>query len=120
MRIINEITKNPSRIIFANPVKMCTHIQYARSHDVDMMTFDCEEELHKIRLYHPKAKLVLRLAVDDSESICKFNSKFGCELNDVKEILILAKTPKLNVMGLVFMLEVVVEIQQNFMKLLKL
>lgn len=102
MRIINEITENPSRIIFANPVKMCTHIQYARSHDVDLMTFDCEEELHKIRLYHPKAKLVLRLAVDDSESVCKFNSKFGCELENVKEILNLAKTLKLSVIGFSF------------------
>jgi ornithine decarboxylase len=102
MRIVNEITNDPSKIIFANPVKMCSHIQYARSHDVDLMTFDCEEELHKIRLYHPKAKLVLRIAVDDSASLCKFNNKFGCELCDVKEILILAKILKLNVIGFSF------------------
>jgi ornithine decarboxylase len=73
MKMVIEITRDPSRIIFANPCKMSSQIRYARANDVDLMTFDCEEELYKIKLYHPYAKLVLRLAVDDSKSRCKFN-----------------------------------------------
>ena len=73
MKMVIEITKDSSRIIFANPCKMSSQIRYARANDVDLMTFDCEEELYKIKLYHPYAKLVLRLAVDDSASKCKFN-----------------------------------------------
>ena len=102
MRSIIEITKDPSRIIFANPCKMSSQIRYARANDVDLMTFDCEEELYKIKLYHPYAKLVLRLAVDDSKSVCKFNIKFGCKLNQVEELLTIAKTLKLNVTGFSF------------------
>ena len=102
IKSIVEITKDPSRIIFANPCKMSTQIRYARANDVDLMTFDCEEELYKIKLYHPYAKLILRLAVDDSNSLCKFNKKFGCYLNQVEELLIITKTLKLDVIGFSF------------------
>ena len=102
MRSIIEITKDPSRIIFANPVKMTSQIRYARSNDVDLMTFDCEEELYKIKLYHPYAKLILRLAVDDTKSRCQFNKKFGCRLHQVEGLLTIAKTLKLNVVGFSF------------------
>jgi diaminopimelate decarboxylase len=102
MKMIIEITKDPSRIIFANPCKMSSQIRYARANDVDLMTFDCEEELYKIKLYHPYAKLVLRLAVDDSKSRCKFNKKFGCKLAQVEELLNIVKTLKLAVIGFSF------------------
>ena len=102
MKTIIEITKDPTRIIFANPCKMTSQIRYARANDVDLMTFDCEEELYKIKLYHPYAKLVLRLAVDDSKSMCKFNKKFGCKLNQVLELLTISKTLKLDVVGFSF------------------
>jgi len=102
MKMVIEITKDPSRIIFANPCKMSSQIRYARSNDVDLMTFDCEEELYKIKLYHPYAKLVLRLAVDESNSRCKFNKKFGCKLSQVEELLNIVKTLKLDVIGFSF------------------
>ena len=102
MKTIIKITNDPTRIIFANPCKMTSQIRYSRSNDVDLMTFDCEEELYKIKLYHPYAKLVLRLAVDDSKSICKFNKKFGCYLTQVKDLLVIAKTLKLDVVGFSF------------------
>jgi ornithine decarboxylase len=102
MKTIIEITKDPTRIIFANPCKMTSQIRYARANDVDVMTFDCEEELYKIKLYHPYAKLILRLAVDDSKSVCKFNKKFGCTLLQVNELLTIAKTLKLDVIGFSF------------------
>ena len=102
MKTIIEITDDPSRIIFANPCKMTSQIRYARANDVDLMSFDCQEELYKIKLYHPYAKLVLRLAVDESQSVCKFNSKFGCKLDQVEELLQISKTLKLDVVGFSF------------------
>ena len=102
IKTIMEITDDPKRIIFANPCKMSSQIRYARANDVDLMTFDCEEELYKIKLYHPYAKLILRLAVDDSKSLCKFNKKFGCKLDQVEELLKIVKTLKLDVVGFSF------------------
>jgi len=99
---IISITKDPSRIIFANPCKMSNQIKYARANDVDLLTFDSDDELYKIKLYHPHAKLVLRIKVDDSKSRCKFNCKFGCGVEEVDKILMVAKVLKLDVHGVSF------------------
>jgi diaminopimelate decarboxylase len=48
IKTVIEITKDPTRIIFANPCKMSSQIRYARANDVDCMTFDSEEELYKV------------------------------------------------------------------------
>jgi ornithine decarboxylase len=44
------------RIIFANPAKMASHIKYASSAGVDLMTFDSEAELMKIKHVMPHAQ----------------------------------------------------------------
>lgn len=96
------ITSDPSRIIYANPVKMSEQIRYSRANDVDLMTFDSVTELYKTKLYHPYARLVMRIKVDDSGSVCKLSSKFGCTVEEAKELLGVAKTLKLNVVGVSF------------------
>ncbi|KAM7324241.1 hypothetical protein ACRRTK_016546 [Alexandromys fortis] len=45
----------PSRIIFANPCKAISHIQYAARRGVQLLTFDSEEELAKVAQHHPGA-----------------------------------------------------------------
>jgi ornithine decarboxylase len=102
IKSVIELTNDPDKIIFANPCKMSSQIKYARANDVDMMTFDCEEELYKIRLYHPYAKLILRLAVDDSHSLCKFNSKFGCKIENIEKLINLMNTLQLKLIGFSF------------------
>lgn len=104
----NEIAKiidmkvSSDRIIYANPCKMVSQIRFARSHDVDLLTFDSDHELYKLKLYHPDAKLVLRIKTDDSNSVCKFSCKFGCDLEEVESILKIAKNLNLNVVGVSF------------------
>jgi len=102
MKLILEMTNDPSRIIYANPCKMSSQISYAQMNHIDMMTFDCEEELSKIKLYHPTSKLILRLAVDDSNSLCQFNKKYGCKIEEVEGLLKLAKSLHLNIVGFSF------------------
>lgn len=46
----------PSRIIFANPCKAVSHIQFAARCGVQLLTFDNEEELIKLARYHPRAR----------------------------------------------------------------
>lgn len=46
----------PSRIIFANPCKAVSHIQYAARCGVQLLTFDSEEELTKLARHHPGAR----------------------------------------------------------------
>lgn len=104
----NEISKVisadvlPDKIIYANPCKMVEQIKYARANDVDLMTFDSAHELYKIKLYHPSAKLVIRIQTDDSKSRCKFNCKFGVGLDQVDELLQIAKYMELDIVGVSF------------------
>ena len=93
---------DPSNIIYANPCKASGQIKFARSEDVDLMTFDDVHELYKIKLYHPHAKLVLRIKTDDSKSVCKFNCKFGADQSEIKNILQTAKILGLDVVGISF------------------
>jgi ornithine decarboxylase len=102
IKTILKLTNNPSKIIFANPCKLVSHLEYAKEQSVNLLTFDCEEELYKIKKYHPNSRLILRLAVDDSKSIIKFNIKFGCSLNNIEPLLLLAKQLDLNIVGFSF------------------
>ncbi len=104
---VNEINliKNivePNKIIYANPVKEPSCISYARSMDIDLLVVDSENELYKNKLYHPHAEILIRLKVDDSESLCKFSEKFGVDKEDIPKLLTLAKTMSLKVVGVCF------------------
>lgn len=104
----NEISKvisngiSPNKIIYANPCKMVEQIKYARANDVDLMTFDSPHELYKIKLYHPSAKLIIRIQTDDSKSRCKFNCKFGVSLEQVEDLLQMCKYMELDIVGVSF------------------
>jgi ornithine decarboxylase len=93
---------SPSRIIYANPTKMKSHITYAKSSGVDLMTFDNIFELEKIGEHFPNSRLLLRIITDDSQSICKFSTKFGAPMNQTNNILSRAKELGLNVVGVSF------------------
>jgi len=97
-----NIVDDSSRVVFANPVKMISQLKYARANDIDLMTFDSDQELYKIKVYHPYAKLILRIKVDDSGSKCRFGCKFGAELDDVPHIFEIAKALDIQIVGISF------------------
>ncbi|KAM7372669.1 hypothetical protein PAMP_009821 [Pampus punctatissimus] len=92
----------PDKIIYAHTAKPQSHIKYACAHGVDLMTFDNEDELQKISQCHAKAKLVIRIAVDDSKSMHRLNIKFGARLDNVEKLLEQAGEVGLDVVGVSF------------------
>ena len=97
-----SIVINPDRIIFANPCKISSHLIYAHENNINKMTFDCVEELEKIHSLYPDAKVILRICVDDTNSKCKFNSKFGCPLYNIPIIFDRIKSLQMNLSGFSF------------------
>jgi len=93
---------DPSKIIFAHPCKPPSHIRFARDNGIEMMTFDNEDELMKIKEIHPQAKLVLRVHTDDSKAICKLGKKFGVPSEDAAAVLKKAAEIDANVIGVSF------------------
>uniref|UniRef100_A0A7N4NP20 Antizyme inhibitor 2 n=1 Tax=Sarcophilus harrisii TaxID=9305 RepID=A0A7N4NP20_SARHA len=92
----------PSRIIYANPCKQISHLQYAASYGVQLMTFDCEEELAKVAKFHPTARMVLRIWTEDSESMFPLSAKFGAPLDKCGHLLSIAKNLGVTVVGSAF------------------
>jgi ornithine decarboxylase len=66
------------------------------------MTFDNSDELYKIQALCPDAQLFLRILTDDSASLCRLSLKFGASLDTTRELLELAKTLGLQVVGVAF------------------
>ena len=97
-----SITNNPDRIIFANPCKISSHLIYACENNINKMTFDSIEELEKIYNIFPEAQIILRICVDDTNSKCKFNSKFGCPLCNIPVIFDKIKSLRMNLSGFSF------------------
>jgi ornithine decarboxylase len=97
-----SIINNPDRIIFANPCKISSHLIYACENNINKMTFDCVEELEKIYNIFPEAQIILRICVDDTNSKCKFNSKFGCPLCNIPVIFDKIKSLRMNLYGFSF------------------
>ncbi len=55
------------------------------------MTFDNPDELYKVARCHPSAKLVVRILLDESKSLCRLGLKFGAPLVTVPSLLGKAK-----------------------------
>ncbi|KAM6914140.1 ornithine decarboxylase-like [Lycodopsis pacificus] len=102
IQLMLSLGVTPDKIIYTHTTKPLSHIKYACTHGVDMMTFDSEEELLKISLSHAKAKLVLRIAVDDSASKIRLSLKFGARLESVGKLLGRAGELGLEVIGVSF------------------
>ncbi|KAB0390417.1 hypothetical protein E2I00_012792 [Balaenoptera physalus] len=66
------------------------------------MTFDSEVELMKVARAHPKAKLVLRIATDDSKAVYSLSVKFGATLKTSRLLLEWAKELAIDVIGVSF------------------
>ncbi|XP_046873765.1 ornithine decarboxylase [Hypomesus transpacificus] len=102
IHLVQSIGVDPSRIIYANPCKQVSQIKYASAHGVQMMTFDSEVELMKVARCHENAKLVLRIATDDSKAVCRLSVKFGATLKASRGLLERAQELGLDVIGVSF------------------
>lgn len=93
---------DPSRIVYANPCKMRSHVKFAREESVSMMTFDNEEELRKVKDFFPDATLVIRILPPASKAVCNLGCKYGVPPEDALTLLKKAKQLDLTVIGVSF------------------
>ena len=91
----------PTSILFAHPIKIPDHIEFARDNGVKLMVYDSISELYKIKQMHPNADLLLRLWVKNTPG-SPLSQKFGAEMQDVPMLLKKAVSLNLNVIGFSF------------------
>lgn len=88
-----------SRTIYSSPCKLTSHIKFAANRGIEVIVFESETELHKIKSFHPNARLLLKvLPPDDSNCLQPMN--FGCHINNISNLLTIAKQLQLNVIGI--------------------
>eukprot|EP01120_Amphizonella_sp_Union-15-10_P004099 TRINITY_DN1463_c0_g2_i1.p1 TRINITY_DN1463_c0_g2~~TRINITY_DN1463_c0_g2_i1.p1 ORF type:complete len:409 (+),score=52.88 TRINITY_DN1463_c0_g2_i1:132-1358(+) len=102
IEIIESVGVTPDRIIFSHPMKSPSHVLYAKQRGINLTVFDSKDELYKLRDLYPSCRLLIRIAVDDSHSVCQLDAKFGVQLKDVETLLSIAKEIGANVVGVAF------------------
>lgn len=103
IRKILSLGVSPEKIIYANPTKQISHLVYAAEKNVLKVTFDCEQELLKIKKYHPKAEVVLRIRYDSNKPLVNLGLKFGCDIKvEAPKLVQLCRILDLNLIGVSF------------------
>ncbi|XP_072038544.1 ornithine decarboxylase 1-like isoform X2 [Amphiura filiformis] len=97
-----NIGVDPNRIVYSHTRKQVSTLEYAANNNVDLVTFDDENELMKIKRVFPSARLLLRFALYDPTAKYPQGLKYGCKRETALILLQLAKTLKLNVVGIHF------------------
>jgi len=97
-----DMGADPSDLVFANPCKLNSHIEFAAAKGVQKMTFDNVNELRKVKKLHPTAQLILRISTDDSDSAFQFSQKFGAPNSDWLELVVTCRELNLNLVGVSF------------------
>lgn len=90
----------PARVTFFNPVKPVSNIKYCAKIGLSLLAFDNEMELRKIKAQHPKAELVLQVAVGLESGGNDMEWMKGCPIKSVASLLRAATSMGLTVSGI--------------------
>jgi ornithine decarboxylase len=102
MKFVLSRGVSPDKIIFSNTRKFNSAIIFAKQNGVKKITFDSNDELMKMIEIFPDAEYILRIKTDDSDSIVKLSTKFGCTLNKALELIKICNYLNVNLIGINF------------------
>ena len=93
---------DPGRIAFGNTIKKQSDIAAAFALGVRVFSFDCVEELQKLAIAAPGAKVVCRIFVDNDGARWPLGAKFGCGTEMALDLLHSAVSKGLEAHGIAF------------------
>ncbi|XP_022232718.2 ornithine decarboxylase 1 isoform X2 [Drosophila obscura] len=103
LKLVLGLDVAPERIIFANPCRPVSHLEYAQQHRVANGTVDNEFEVYKLHKHYPQSNLIVRFKSEAKEAQCPLGDKFGCDADaDATALMLLAKALEMNVTGTSF------------------
>jgi ornithine decarboxylase len=91
LHLLQQLNITADAILYGSSVKPSSHIETFCEYGVDRFAFDSLSELEKIVTICPKARVYVRMNVDDAGSIYCFSEKFGAAPDAVAPLLIRAK-----------------------------
>lgn len=102
LKHVLQLGASPSKIIFANTIKLPEDIITARRRGVRLLTCDSEPELYKLSEHYPRAHVLLRIKVENQGSMVQLSLKFGAEPDQAVYFLRKAKALGLIPTGISF------------------
>jgi ornithine decarboxylase len=102
LRMLERIGIDPAGVLYSNPVKPPAHIAEAHASGLWRFSFDSSNELTKIAEFAPGSAVYVRLRVDDHESVFPLSRKFGAEVEDAFDLMMLAQRLGLRPYGITF------------------
>jgi ornithine decarboxylase len=102
LRMLQAIGVDPAEVLYSNPVKPPTHIAEAARAGLWRFSFDSPNELVKIAEHAPGAAVYVRLRVDDTGSVFPLSRKFGTDVEDAYDLMLLARRLGLRPYGVTF------------------
>jgi ornithine decarboxylase len=102
LRMLQAIGVDPAEVLYSNPVKPPTHIAEAFRAGLWRFSFDSPNELAKIAEQAPGAAVYVRLRVDDTNSVFPLSRKFGTDVEDAYDLMLLARRLGLRPYGVTF------------------
>lgn len=102
MSVLESIGVTSDRMITSNPIKTFRFLRMAAESGVNYFSYDSEAEVRKMRDYTPGANVYVRLTVPNEGSEWPLSKKFGVEVEEAEELLVLAKKKGLNPVGITF------------------
>lgn len=102
LNILKELSIEPGRVLYSNPVKVPKHIKEAFKSGVRYFALDSVDEMKKLAQYAPGVNVYIRLQVSDYGSKFPLSKKFGLSPEHAADYASLAGNLGLNVCGLAF------------------
>lgn len=96
-----RLEKRPS-IVFANPCKKSKDVLFSQINNVNTTVIDSKEEVDKLSVKGWNGTSLVRIQVEDKDSLMPFSAKFGLPLNEVRSIGEYAKEKGQRISGVSF------------------
>ena len=97
-----EAGADSSAISFGNTIKKVSAIASAHAAGVSMFAFDCDEELEKLAVHAPGARVYCRLLVENAGADWPLSRKFGTSIEHARALMLRARDLGLDPFGLSF------------------
>jgi ornithine decarboxylase len=102
LRLLQKLGVDPAGVLYSNPVKSPGMIAAAAQAGLWRFSFDSPGELAKIAEQAAGAAVYVRLRVDDRSSAFPLSRKFGTDVEDAYDLMLLARRLGLRPYGVTF------------------
>jgi ornithine decarboxylase len=102
LEILKKLEVPADRILYGTSVKPEAHIKAFHDYGVNRFAFDSIHEIEKIARIAPKARVYVRVSVNDTGSIYRFSEKFGTAYENAVPLLLRARELGLEHYGISF------------------